>query len=47
MSVIVIDQIMGSFKTTFAIEYMKSRPLENFMYITPLPRRDQTHQISN
>ena len=35
MSVIVIDQIMGSFKTTFAIEYMKSRPLENFMYITP------------
>ena len=35
MSVIVIDQIMGSYKTTFAIEYMKSRPLENFMYITP------------
>lgn len=35
MSVIVIDQIMGSYKTTFAIEYMKSRRLENFMYITP------------
>ena len=35
MSVIVIDQIMGSFKTSWAIQYMNNHPKDNFLYITP------------
>lgn len=31
----VIDSIMGSGKTTFYINYMKDRPHDKFMYITP------------
>lgn len=31
----VVDSIMGSGKTTWAINYIKAHPEENFMYITP------------
>lgn len=31
----VVDSIMGSGKSTWAVQYMNSHKLENFMYITP------------
>ena len=31
----VIDSIMGSGKTTWAINYMNSHPDERFIYVTP------------
>ena len=34
-NITVVDSIMGSGKTSQFIEYMKERPSEKFMYITP------------
>ena len=35
MSVTVIDQIMGGYKTSWAINHMNKHPKDNFLYITP------------
>lgn len=42
-TVTVVDSLMGSGKTTWAINYMKEHPEENFMYITPY--LDETDRI--
>ena len=34
-NITVVDSIMGSGKTSFFLKYMKERPNEKFMYITP------------
>ena len=36
-----VDSVMGTGKTSWAIEYMKKNPQENFMYIAPLLSEDE------
>jgi len=43
-NITVIDSIMGSGKTSWAIEYMKKKPTNNFLYITPF--LDECSRIS-
>lgn len=45
MIVTVVDALMGSGKTTWAIDYMKQHQDQNFMYITPY--LEETERIIN